>query len=133
MMPATTPSGGGELVPFTHGNLPATSLDEVRRRQEMLRRVVDWKPQPGETLVGIMCMIRSRMGAFGEGKQLLVESDDGVVYAIWLTEFVKGELRAQRGEAGDVVAITFEGKRESRSGTLYNHYTVNVTKLEPAA
>ncbi|MGZ8930280.1 MAG: hypothetical protein ACXW0O_04770 [Methylosarcina sp.] len=88
-----------------------------------------WQPQPGECLVGVMIGWQKAVGTYGENYQILIQDETGTVTAAWLTPWLKENLKAQEAEQGDLVAITFLGKKQAPSGRAYNAYSIAVDKL----
>ena len=88
-----------------------------------------WQPEPGETLAGVMIGWQKAVGTYGENYQILIRDETDKVTAAWLTPWLKENLRSQDAEQGDLVAITFLGKKKSPAGREYNAYALAVDKL----
>jgi hypothetical protein len=55
----------------------STQLAILRQRLEESQAVNHWKPEPGETLLGILRGLKPAQGPFGQGHMLIVETEDG--------------------------------------------------------
>jgi len=60
--------------------------------------------------------------------QIIIEDEHGHLTAAWLTPWLKDNLHAQDAERGDLIALTFLGKRQSPLGRTYNAYSLIVEK-----
>jgi len=49
--------------------------------------------------------------------------------AAWLTQWLKQNLQVQNAEVGDIIALTFLGKKQSPAGRPYNAYSLLVEKI----
>lgn len=87
-----------------------------------------WEPVAGECLVGQLIGHQRASGIYGENYQILIKGEDGSVTAAWLTQWLKENLGAQGADLGDLIAITFLGKKQSPSGRTYNAYSLIVDK-----
>jgi hypothetical protein len=118
------------LTTTTGSNLPANINDRLARlRQQAAQTGEVWQPQPGDCLAGVLIGWTKAHGAYGEGYQILIQDENGTVTAAWLTSWLKDNLRAQGADRGDLVAITFLGKKLSPAGRPYNAYSLVVDKL----
>ncbi|MFI3157515.1 MAG: hypothetical protein QX199_15315 [Methylococcaceae bacterium] len=97
-------------------------------RQKTVKAIEIWQPVPGESLVGILAGHQKASGVYGENYQILVQDESGAVTAAWLTQWLKENLKAQGSEVGDLVALTFLGKKTSPAGRGYNAYSLIVEK-----
>jgi hypothetical protein len=66
----------------------------LRQRLEESQAVNHWKPEPGELLLGILRGLKLAQGPFGQGHMLVVETEDGELWGLWLTGYLKAELEA---------------------------------------
>jgi len=87
-----------------------------------------WEPVAGECLVGQLIGHQRASGIYGENYQILIKDEAGNVTAAWLTGWLKENLGAQGADVGDLIAITFLGKRKSPAGRIYNAYSLIVDK-----
>jgi hypothetical protein len=105
----------------------STQLAILRQRLEESQAIRHWKPEPGETLLGVLRGLKPAQGPFGQGHMLIVETEDGALWSMWLTGYLKAELEAQHGKPGTLVGVKYLGKGTSkRSGKTYNRYEVVV-------
>lgn len=117
----TTPNTDGGVI------VPARALEALRRKAA-LAEVPVWKPVEGETLEAVIVGSRKGQGPFGEQPQMLVQTVDGRMLAVWLTDWLLDKLKEQQAERGDLVSLTFHGKQRSKRGTEFNSYSVTVLK-----
>jgi hypothetical protein len=87
-----------------------------------------WEPVAGECLVGQLIGHQRASGIYGENYQILIKDENGNVTAAWLTQWLKENLGAQGADVGDLIAITFLGKKQSPAGRIYNAYSLVVSK-----
>jgi len=87
-----------------------------------------WKPEPGEILIGEIIGHQKATGAFGLQNQMLVRTEQGEIIAVWLNQWLLTALQAQGAEEGDLLALTYNGKKESPKGSKYHAYTLVVDK-----
>lgn len=87
-----------------------------------------WQPEPGECLVGVLIGSQKAVGTYGENWQMLIQDEKGTVTAAWITQWLKENMRAQGAEVGDLIALTFLGKKQSPAGKNYNAYSLIVDK-----
>ena len=117
-----------EIAP-PQNNLPASLQDRMTAlRQRATQAPEAWNPEPGDSLIGILIGHQKAVGVYGENYQILVKDESGAVTAAWLTQWLKENLRAQGAEAGDLIALTFLGKKQSPAGRNYNAYSLIVDK-----
>jgi hypothetical protein len=99
----------------------STQLAILRQRLEESQAVHHWRPEPGDTLLGTLRGLKPAQGPFGEGHMLVVETEGGELWGLWLT----GYLKAQHARPGTLVGIKYLGKGTSqRSGETYNRCEV---------
>jgi hypothetical protein len=88
-----------------------------------------WSPQIGETLVGIISGSETvSHPLYGDQYQMLVRNENGSITKVWMSRFLQDNLKSQKAELGDLVALTFHGKRKNARGNDYNAYTVIIEK-----
>ena len=100
-------------------------------RQKATNAPESWTPEPGDGLVGILIGHQKAVGTYGENYQMLIQDETGAITAAWMTQWLKENLKVQGAETGDLVALTFLGKRQSPSGRPYNAYSLLVDKAPP--
>lgn len=109
-----------------------SALAALREKARINSEVQPWKPAPGETLEGIIVGSRKVEGPFGEQAQALIQTPDGSVVAVWLTQWLLGQLRANAADIGDLVSLTFHGKETGARGQSFNRMSVTVLKQDSA-
>jgi hypothetical protein len=63
---------------------------------------------------------------------LVVETEDGALWSMWLTGYLKAELEAQHARPGTLSGIKYLGKGTSKtSGKTYNRYEVACKTRSP--
>ncbi|KJV05169.1 hypothetical protein [Methylocucumis oryzae] len=87
-----------------------------------------WQPEPNESLIGEYIGSQKAVGIYGENYQILIKDENGQTTAAWLTPWLKDNLKAQGATEGDLVAITFLGKKQGPAGRSYNAYSLMVDK-----
>lgn len=97
-------------------------------RQRASTPIEVWQPDAGDMLIGELVGWQKAVGTYGESHQILIRDESGHTTATWLTAWLKENLRAQGAEKGDLVAITFLGKKSSPAGRQYNAYALAVEK-----
>ncbi len=103
----------------------STQLAILRQRLEESQAVHHWKPEPGDTLLGTLRGLKLAQGPFGEGHMRVVETEEGELWSLWLTAYLRAELEAQHARPGVLVGVKYSGKGTSqRSGKTYNRYEV---------
>ena len=119
---------------YAHTSTPLATDDLKTRMAELRRKTLQcpevWQPEPGESLIGQITGSQKASGQYGENYQMLVKDETGQTYAVWLTPWLKDNLKAQDAEQGDLIALTFLGKRQSPSGRTYNGYSLTVEKAD---
>lgn len=126
----TTTDLGASRMPA----LPDSTAARLRMLREAAQRAQtdEWKPSPGETLVGILVGAEEACGPYGDGKMLIVQGEDGRLVRLWLTLWLRENLRAKGAKAGDLLAITFKGKQRGQSGREFNAYDLIVERGDSA-
>jgi hypothetical protein len=119
----------------------STQLAILRQRLEESQAINHWRPEPGDTLLGTLRGLKLAQGPFGQGHMLVVETEDGELWGLWLTGYLKAGLEAQGARPGTLVGIKYLGEGTSKSsGKTYNRYEVvaqdplplvDTTELEP--
>ena len=105
----------------------STELAILRRRLDESQSVQHWRPEPGDTLLGTLRGLKPAQGPSGQGHLLLVETEDGALWGLWLTGYLRGEFEAQHARPGTLIGIKYLGKGTSKtSGKTYNRYEVAV-------
>jgi hypothetical protein len=99
-------------------------------RQKAAQASETWQPEPGECLIGVLVGSQKAVGTYGENYQMLVQDEAGHITAAWITPWIKDNLRAQDAAQGDLIALTFLGKKQSPAGRIYNGYSLIVDKSE---
>jgi hypothetical protein len=87
-----------------------------------------WKPEPNEVLIGEIIGHQKATGAFGLQSQMLVRTEDGDVIAVWLNQWLLTALQVQGAEEGDLLALTYHGKKQSPRGASYHSYSLVIDK-----
>jgi hypothetical protein len=111
---------------LTPNNLPADRFAAMR--QKAATAIEIWQPVPGECLVGVLVGSQKASGTYGENYQAIVQAEDGSLHSFWLTAWLRDNLKAQGATTGDMLAVTFLGKRQSPAGKFYNAYSLIVDK-----
>ena len=78
-----------------------------------------WQPKDGESLIGQIVGTRKESGIYGENTQVLVKGKYGIVTAVWLTKRLRKKLNNQCAQIGDLIKLTFVGKKVSPGGHFY--------------
>ena len=111
-------------------NLPIPADRLAALRQKAAKPIEEWQPIAGDALIGQIVGIRPAVGTYGESLQVLVKDEAGNITAAWLTQWLKENLRAQGAGEGDLIALTFLGKKTSPSNRSYNAYSVIVERID---
>lgn len=107
-------------------NLPATFDEaELSRQLDRIATAVEWQPQAGDRVIGTIAEVIDAAGPFGAGKKLVLETSTGRIQ-LWLTGWLREELRRQGARIGSGVAIQFCGKGRNSRGSAFNRYAVFV-------
>ena len=97
-------------------------------KQRTSSPIETWEPEPNDSLVGVLIGSQVAVGPYGPGDQILIKSEDGTVTSAWLTAWLKTNMIAKGAERGDLVALTFLGKKQGQSGHHYNAYSLEIDK-----
>jgi hypothetical protein len=119
-----------EITAQYETKLPATMQERIAAlRQKTANAIELWQPDPGDSLIGVLIGSQKAVGTYGENYQMLVQDEAGQVTAAWLTQWLKENMRIQGAETGDLIALTFLGKKQSPAGRHYNAYSLIVEKI----
>ena len=94
-----------------------------------------WQPMANDSLIGIIVGTRQVLGTYGESHQLLIKDKGNNVTAVWATRRLKKSLNVQRADRGDLITLTFLGKKSLTGGRFYtegrsyNDYNLIVHKI----
>ena len=105
---------------------------------EITTPIKTWQPVDGETLVGQIVGTRQETGIYGKNRQALVKDANGTVIAVWVTRRLGKKLNNQCACKGDLITLTFVGKKPSPGGHFYtqggsyNEYELIVEKIDKA-
>lgn len=85
-----------------------------------------WRPDPGDKLSGEVVGIGERAGEYGSYPIVTLRRDDGEELALHAFHSVlASELAALRPKLGDRLAVRYDGKKQTRTGTgSYHGYKV---------
>lgn len=108
--------------------IDTTALARLREKARLNTEVQVWKPTPGDTVEGQIVGSRKVQGPFGDQDQMLVQRPEGDVIAVWLTQWLLGQLRANAADLGDLVSLTFHGKETGARGQSFNRMSITVLK-----
>jgi len=109
--------------------LPAELIERLAQLRAQAEHAVEtWQPEPNEALLGVITGHQKVMGTYGENFQVLVQSEDGSTTGVWITPWLRDNLKVQCANVGDLVALTFLGKKQSPNGRIYNGYSLIVSK-----
>lgn len=118
-----------ELSTTNANTLPVTLSDRMEAFRKKAATVIEtWQPEPGEQLLGEYVGSQKAVGVYGENWQILIKDESGNTTAAWLTPWLKDNLRAQDTQTGDLIALTFLGKKQSPAGRHYNGYSLIIEK-----
>ncbi len=92
-----------------------------------INKTVVWAPVAGDMVCGFISGTRKAAGLYGENFQLLIKTEEGVT-ACWITEWLKINLKAKKADAGDIIALTFLGRKQSPAGHSFNAYDLQIQK-----
>jgi hypothetical protein len=88
-----------------------------------------WQPTTGDILIGTIAGSETvSHPLYGAQLQMLVRNEYGSITKVWMSRFLQDNLKSQKAELGDLVALTFHGKRKNARGNDYNAYTVIIEK-----
>ena len=102
---------------------------------EITTPIKTWKLVDGETLVGHIVGTRHVIGINGKNLQALVKDANGTVIAVWVTKRLGKKFKNQCAGKGDLITLTFVGKKPSPGGHYYtqgrpyNDYKLTVEKI----
>ena len=105
---------------------------------EITTPIKTWKLVDGETLVGQIVGTRQETGIYGKNRQALVKDANGTVIAVWVTKRLGKKFKNQCAGKGDLITLTFVGKKPSPGGHFYtkggsyNEYELTVEKIDKA-
>ena len=100
------------------------------RTKALIDSAPNWQPAEGEILEGVIHGSRAVSNPFGAvQQQMIVQQPDGSLIAVWLSDWMLGQLRAQQADLGDLISIVFRGQERSARGTVYNKFSVSVLKV----
>ena len=112
-----------------------TEISALQNRMTALRQRVKsenteiWQPEPGDTLCGVYTGHQQiEHPRYGAQWQLFLKDESGNTYAVWMNQWLRHNLKAQNLELGDIVAISFIGKKRTAGGTEYNAYSLALDK-----
>lgn len=89
-------------------------LQEQAERKQKMNDAHEWSPEPGEVLEGEYLGKRiSSHEAYGETPVYYVEDFSGTVFSLLGRTVLENEMVTQDATPGDLVAVTYEGKRNS--------------------
>lgn len=110
--------------------IPASALEQLRRKAAIASQIETWKPKPGDILEGQIEGARKVDGPFGPQEQMLVRTPDGGLLAVWLTKWLTAQLRANGAEMGDLLSLTFHGKGQGKAGATFNRMSLVTMKAD---
>jgi hypothetical protein len=89
-----------------------------------------WRhPQPDEEIAGTV--VRTEEGDLGNGSVpiVVIDTGDGNLRSIWVFhDALRSQLEKLQPQAGDAIAIRYNGKQKSANGRSYHSYTVGSDK-----
>lgn len=101
-------------------------FQSLRHQLEMLQFTKQWRPKPGDLLIGTLEGAVPRTGPFGHGHQLMLRDEQDTTWRLWLTAYLKSQLEGYSAKRGDLVGVKYLGKGVSGKGAQYNRYEVLV-------
>lgn len=88
-----------------------------------------WQPVEGDMLTGVITGTETtHTRLYGEQTLLVVQDETGAMVKTWLTKWLQSQLHSQDGGIGDLMALTFGGKKITKAGRHFNAYTLVVEK-----
>lgn len=105
-----------------------SALARLREKAALQASITVWRPEPGDTIEGAIVGSRTEQGPFGEQQQMLVQTPDDGVKAVWLTKWLMGQLQANAADLGDLLSLTFHGKEQGARGQQFNRMSLTVLK-----
>ena len=125
----TTFNAGRDLTPTTTLPVPANLTARLAALQVKATQGGEvWHPQPGDTLTGQIVGHEKGIGPYGEGWLMRVRDAEGGMVRVWLTKWLLDTLKTRNAEVGDLIALQYLGKQESKRGQRYNAYTLALEK-----
>ena len=112
-------------------NTPATLNDRMNalKNRATQQQGEIWQPVAGETLVGVIAGSETvAHPLYGNQYQMLIRDEHDSIVKVWLSKYLQDNMRAQRAELGDLIALTFGGKKKNAQGREFNAYTVVIEK-----
>lgn len=99
--------------------------------QNLTENVPFWNSNPadlkvGDAVEGKVVLINEARDS-KSSRTAVLELADGKRVAVQLSTVIDGAFKAGINE-GDTVRVTYNGKQESKKGTEYNDYTVEVDR-----
>lgn len=111
--------------------LPATQrIAELRARaSDTSAQIEVWQPEQNDTLAGeYIGHIQVNHPRYGQQWQVILRDEEGNKVAAWANQWLRQNLKAQDLAIGDLVAITYLGKRKTKQGGEYNAYSLLIDK-----
>lgn len=101
-------------------------LDAQAERDEEERGATKWKPEPGDTLNGILVKTGWYDGGeYSPSLWLLIKTMDGDTYRVYCPTVLTNRLNEEEPAIGSGIAIRYEGRREAQnSARRYHAYTL---------
>lgn len=112
---------------------PSTADRIAELRRKTATPIEVWQPVAGDSLIGEIVGSRQASGVYGENYQIIVKDENGNFTAAWLTQWLKDNLKVQGADKGDLIALTFLGKKSSPAQRFYNAYSLIVDKADSIA
>lgn len=113
-------------------NLPAvneTKLAALKSRVTTQPEFINWKPNEGETLLGeIVGGEIFEHPLYGEQKVMKVKAENGALLNVFLNKWLINALESFAATTGDYIALTFKGKKKTKTGNSFNAYALDVEK-----
>jgi hypothetical protein len=89
-----------------------------------------WRnPEPGEEIAGTV--VRVEAGDLGDGPVpiVVIDTGDETLRSVWVFhDALRSQLEKLQPQAGDAIAIRYNGKQKSANGRSYHSYTVGSDK-----
>jgi hypothetical protein len=89
-----------------------------------------WRnPEPGEEIAGTV--VRVEAGDLGDGPVpiVVIDTGDENLRSVWVFhDALRSQLEKLQPQAGDAIAIRYNGKQKSANGRSYHSYTVGSDK-----
>lgn len=99
----------------------------MKNRTQKESSIELWNQEINIPLIGVMVGRRVESGAYGKNEQIVIETEEGLI-AFWCTRWIKENLAAKDAVEGDLIALTFKGKKTTAQGRPYNAYELIVDK-----